>query len=462
MNHQGCTNVLGGWHVTGKSRMFWQSASCHPGRYEQPAGARRCERINIDSYDMRLTPLDIKKQDFERSFRGFDVEEVRAFLTMVANQWEEGEDERRRLEDRVQNLENKMEHYERVEEALQEALQTARESSEERLENAERKAAVIIEEAKTRGDEIRSEARQERNRLHRQIDELSSRRNELAARLRAFLSSEIELLEHFEDENAERGEAQAEGAASLPEATTGLEAPGLEEEPMPPEEGTDELERVLMEEEAPDWEEVEDTEDAVPHLSFEADTEQQAAPADLDEEPAERADEELADEEEDLEREWMPDRPEEQSAFSSSSTSWEESPEEEPVSEEPPAEEPEPVEEAQEERAPAAEAEEMREQAASEPAPEEPARPAGEEAPETSSGAGWIVRPVVSNAQQVEREEAGREEPRPAEPDSRDQPEAPPAAEQEKEQGKSQPVEGLDEEESDELEKIRRILKDLE
>ena len=404
---------------------------------------------------MRLTPLDIKKQDFERSFRGFDVEEVRAFLAMVANQWEEGEDERRRLEDRVRNLENKMEHYERVEEALQEALQTARESSEERLENAERKAAVIVEEAKARGDEIRSEARQERNRLHRQIDELSSRRNELAARLRAFLSSEMELLEHFEGENADRSEAVAEDAAFPPEATTGLEAPGLEEEPMPAEEGTDELERALQEGGGtPDWEEVEETEDTVPHLSFEADTEQQAAPADFDEEP-----EELEEEEEGPAEEWMPDRPAEQSAFPPSSTPWEE-----PVAEEPPAEEPEPVEEAPEERMPAAETEGERKQAASDPAPEEPAEPASEEPPKTSSGAGWIVRPVVSNAQQVEREEAEDEKAGPVEPttSSHGQSEAPRATEQGQEQGEDQPVEGLDEEESDELEKIRRILKDLE
>ena len=60
---------------------------------------------------MNLTPLNIRKQDFDKSLRGYDPEEVEAFLDTVATQWEEMEDERRRLENKVQELENQMDHY---------------------------------------------------------------------------------------------------------------------------------------------------------------------------------------------------------------------------------------------------------------------------------------------------------------------------------------------------------------
>ncbi len=84
---------------------------------------------------MRLSSLDIKKQEFTRTLRGYDQEEVQAFLDMLAGQWEALLAEQRRTEEKVRELKAKMEHYEKVEEALQETL-TARESCQQALENA--------------------------------------------------------------------------------------------------------------------------------------------------------------------------------------------------------------------------------------------------------------------------------------------------------------------------------------
>lgn len=149
---------------------------------------------------MRLTPLDIKKQEFERVFRGFDPEETRAFLDMVAQQWQEVLDEQRRLEDQVRALEGKLDHYQKVEEALQEALETARSSSQQRLENAKERAANIEREANARAHELTREAEQRRERMEREAEQIGRRRDEVVARLRGFLGSELELLDRFEDD----------------------------------------------------------------------------------------------------------------------------------------------------------------------------------------------------------------------------------------------------------------------
>ena len=148
---------------------------------------------------MRLSPLDIRKQDFDTSLRGYSKEDVDAFLQMLSEQWEEVIDEQRRLEDEVRTLENKMEHYQQVEEALQEALQTARENSEQKLENAEQKARLIVETAESQADNIKREAREEREVLRRQVDQLQEQRDKAVAQLRAFLTSEMELLLRFDD-----------------------------------------------------------------------------------------------------------------------------------------------------------------------------------------------------------------------------------------------------------------------
>lgn len=147
---------------------------------------------------MRLTPLDIRKQEFTRGFRGYEAEEVQAFLQMVSSQWEDLLDDQRRQEERLREMEAKLVHYEKVEEALQEALQTARESSRKAVENAEQKARLIIEEAEVRAIEIKKDAEQERHQIKRDAAKLSSRRNEIVARLRAFLMSEMELLARYE------------------------------------------------------------------------------------------------------------------------------------------------------------------------------------------------------------------------------------------------------------------------
>ncbi len=157
---------------------------------------------------MKLTPLDIRKQEFARTFRGFDVDEVQAFLQMLSGQWEEMLSEQRRLDQRVRELESKLRHYERIEEALQEALETARESSKQALDSAREKSNRIIEEAESRSEEIKRAAERQRHEIRNQTNELIDRRNGIVARLRALLTSELELLAHFERSEAiQTGEA---------------------------------------------------------------------------------------------------------------------------------------------------------------------------------------------------------------------------------------------------------------
>lgn len=147
---------------------------------------------------MQITPLDIRKQEFSRRVRGDDPEEVRGFLKMLADQWEAMLDEQRRMESRLREQKHKLQHYEQVEEALQEALRTARQTARQTQDLAEQRARQTIEEAERRAGEIKRTAEEDRIRLKRETAKLSSRRNEIVARLRAFLMSEMELLAHFE------------------------------------------------------------------------------------------------------------------------------------------------------------------------------------------------------------------------------------------------------------------------
>ena len=101
---------------------------------------------------MNLSPLDIRKHEFEKSFRGYNPEEVKPFLEMVSQQWEEMLDELRLAKDRVREMENKLIHYEKVEVALQEALESARSNAARTQAHAEERARLSIEEAELKAE----------------------------------------------------------------------------------------------------------------------------------------------------------------------------------------------------------------------------------------------------------------------------------------------------------------------
>ena len=150
---------------------------------------------------MKLSPLDIKRQQFAKAFRGYEPVEVDAFVQQLASQWESVLEELRLSTERNRELEQKLKHYERVELALQEALETARESARRSEEAAERKAKIILEQAELKADRTLQDAEQERFGLRRDLAKLTGRQNEIAARLRAFLMSELEILAQFQGDD---------------------------------------------------------------------------------------------------------------------------------------------------------------------------------------------------------------------------------------------------------------------
>lgn len=197
---------------------------------------------------MKLKPLDISKQEFDKKLRGYDPEEVRTFLQEVARQWQELDDENRRFQERNRELEAKLKHYERVEEALEEALKTARESSKHTIESAEKQAERIVAEAEARASAITHQAQEDRTQMQRETEQIGSKRKAIAARLRAFLMSEMEMLAHFEGEDPigfikllpsenrtyptpQLGQGQG-GATALP-AAANPPAPAAPPEPTP-------------------------------------------------------------------------------------------------------------------------------------------------------------------------------------------------------------------------------------
>lgn len=179
---------------------------------------------------MRLSPLDIKKQDFKRVMRGVDPEEVQAFLNMVAAQWEELAGEQSRLEHKITELETKLQHYKEVEEALQEAVKTARESSRQTLEVAKRKAQSIVDAAAETAERIHNKVHGDQYELKRDIQALRSQRTEVIARLRNVLRTELEILGEFDRQFPVPAEPEEEELSAAVASGTSREADSNDDE----------------------------------------------------------------------------------------------------------------------------------------------------------------------------------------------------------------------------------------
>ncbi len=172
---------------------------------------------------IELSPLDIrkKKEDFRRILRGYDPEQVDAFLELVADRLGGLVAEDRTRRERLGVLEEKLERYEEREKALNDALMAAQELREEARAQAEREAELRIREAESRAEQIVQEAREEERAAERKLEDLRVRRERF---LRSFRDTLERFLEELEAEQArlradpghERPSRPADGAGPRP------------------------------------------------------------------------------------------------------------------------------------------------------------------------------------------------------------------------------------------------------
>lgn len=138
---------------------------------------------------MKITPLEIKQQQFEKSLRGYDVADVQAFLTLVSTEFEYLITKNKELEDQIDKLSDRVKHYERVEEALHETLQTTKESVAQKMDNARSEAKNTVTKAQMDAEAIVQEANQERMKIRQSILRLLDKREEIIAGITSYLDN---------------------------------------------------------------------------------------------------------------------------------------------------------------------------------------------------------------------------------------------------------------------------------
>jgi len=183
---------------------------------------------------MKLTALEIKQQKFEKSLRGYEVNEVNAFLSMVASEYEGLVSKQRDLEREVVQLKDKLRQYERMESALHETLQTAKESVEQRLIGARQEAKTRLEQAEMEAEALIREANQQRHELRQEVQRLLERRDEIVRGIRSYLELASQSLAVFarDDDGSVHHPVEPKAPAAKPKTKPKAEAPAPAQAPV--------------------------------------------------------------------------------------------------------------------------------------------------------------------------------------------------------------------------------------
>lgn len=152
---------------------------------------------------MRITPMDIRQQQFKVRFRGFDRQEVDTFLADVAEDYERLVKENALLKEQLAALEERSRGIEGREKLLQDTLLTTQRLAEEMKDGAKREANLLVREAEFQGDKLLEEARAEEAKIKAEILALKRTRRQLAEGLRVTLDMYQRLV------NEELGDAGA-------------------------------------------------------------------------------------------------------------------------------------------------------------------------------------------------------------------------------------------------------------
>lgn len=147
---------------------------------------------------MKLTPLEIRNQEFRKALRGLDPVEVQTFLEMVSEQYEQLLEENKTLNRRIVELETRLQDYQANEKNLRETLLNVQEVKKQSEESSRRQADLIVKEAELKALEILENARKQTRQIREEVSWLKAQKESFINRLRHILVSQIELLSVME------------------------------------------------------------------------------------------------------------------------------------------------------------------------------------------------------------------------------------------------------------------------
>lgn len=183
-----------------------------------------------------LTAADIHNKEFGRNFRGYNEDEVDAFLDEIVNDFDLLARENHRLREETDLYHKRKEQFAQMEKQLQDTIAVAQKTADEVVKNARQQAEEIRRHAEEECNAMRYQAEMEtqqkiketENTLRQEeehYEEIRRQRRQFLIKIKSLLRTELEILD-------DPGVAQAVG--SLRDEVEGTKRNTAEEAPLPP------------------------------------------------------------------------------------------------------------------------------------------------------------------------------------------------------------------------------------
>ncbi|MEW6196516.1 MAG: DivIVA domain-containing protein [Bacteroidota bacterium] len=144
---------------------------------------------------MKFTPFGIKNQEFNKSVRGYDKDEVKAFLEKLADEYERLLSDNERLKAEIDRHEEQIKDYKKIEKNLQTAMLSATESTTKAVDSAKKQTALMVKEAELKATQLIEKAKENANTIRDAVLKLREEKKLLVARIKAMIESQSSLLE---------------------------------------------------------------------------------------------------------------------------------------------------------------------------------------------------------------------------------------------------------------------------
>lgn len=138
-----------------------------------------------------ITPLDIQKKSFEKSFRGYKAEEVDVFLDMLTLDMEKLMKENARLKAELESAEGDLTKFKGSEGEVVKVLEQAKQLMDDISKSAEKRAEVMIKNAELDADMILREAKDNAAVLKEENVNLKNRYENFCDRYEKMLQDEL-------------------------------------------------------------------------------------------------------------------------------------------------------------------------------------------------------------------------------------------------------------------------------
>lgn len=167
-----------------------------------------------------LTPVDIHNQDFSRSFRGYDRDEIDDFLDRVVTDYETLYRENNQLKREIELNTKELTQFHNLEKNLQDTLLVAQRTSDEVISTAnsraedikqaaQQNAETIIHSAELEAKRLLDDAAQKVREAVTEYERIVTDKHRFIIKMRNILNSELALLGELENQMPDRQENMA-------------------------------------------------------------------------------------------------------------------------------------------------------------------------------------------------------------------------------------------------------------